>query len=387
MKNETNKISYESATTKRPNMAFIWGRRIVFLLLVLAAGRFVILPKMKARQTMPAPVSARPIVVRTVTVMPQSLEFTRDYTARIIDDTRTLVSARLNTTIAKTYVKEGDVVNAGDVIALLDTKDVRTEVGRAKAGLAKIEADIAFFENQINIDRKLYDGGAIPKTALDDSERKLKGLRATITQQNNNLKLSTQKLGYGKIYAPISGRIQKIFATQGEQVAPGKPIVEIIGSGAFKAVISVPERDMAHLNVADIVYLKKPDNVWWRGKIDRIYPALDPHTHTGTFDVRLDNTIAQDFFAGSMTRAKLVSDSFDNVLFVPTQAIFQRGGTSGVFVVTDNIAHWTPVSLGHSDGTQTVIKDGLVTGQNIIITPYPSLNEGVKIVLAGSNPS
>ncbi len=381
------KTSMKQTSQNIANPVFIWGRRIFFLLLLLVIARFVILPKMKARQAMPAPVSERPIVVQTITASPKSLEFSRNYTARITDDARTLVSARLNTTITKMYVNEGDFIKAGSVIALLDTKDVRTEVGRAKAGVAKIKADITFFENQIKIDKKLYEGGAIPKTALDDSERKLKGLRAAIAQQNNSLKLSNQKLGYGKIYAPVSGRIQKVYARRGEQVAPGKPIIEIIGSGKFKAVVNVPERDMAQLKLSNIVYLEKSDGTEWRGKIDRIYPALDPRTHTGTFDVRLDPTISQDFFAGSMTNAKLVKESFDNVIFVPTQAVFKRGGVSGVFVVEKGIAHWTPVRLGQSNGEVTVITSGLLSGQKVIITPYPSLNEGVNVILAGGDPS
>ena len=133
---------------------------------------------------------------------------------------------------------------------MLDTQDVRSEVSRAQASVTKIEADIDFFEKQIVIDRTLYEGGAIPKTALDDSERKLKGLRASIAQQESGLKLSRQKLGYGKIYAPVSGRVQKVHISKGEQVAPGKPVMEIVGGASYKAVIPIPERDMSNIVLA-----------------------------------------------------------------------------------------------------------------------------------------
>ena len=359
-----------------------WGVRVLFLLALVFAAKFVIMPKMKARQAVPPPASARPMIVKTVRLSPQTLEFTRDYTARITDDGRTIVSARLSTTIAKVYFSEGDMVKAGDVLAHLDTQDVRSEVSRAKASVTKIEADIEFFENQIIIDRELYQGGAIPKTALDDNERKLKGLRASIAQQESGLKLSQQKLGYGKIYAPVSGRIQKVHASKGEQVAPGKPVMEIVGGTNYKAVITIPERDMNGVKLGSTVYIQTQGGGSWEGRVDKIYPALDERTHTGTVDVKLSREISETFFAGSMTNARLVSARHENILTVPTQAIFTRNKINGVFSISGEAAHWIPVGLGASDGTQTIIESGLSTGELIITTPYPALNEGVKVRLS-----
>lgn len=359
-----------------------WVIRALFLLGLLLVAKFIIMPKMKARQSVPPPATARPMVVKTVRLSPQTLEFTSDYTARITDDGRTMVSARLSTIIAKVYFSEGDMVNAGDVLALLDTQDVRSEVNRAKASVTKIEADIEFFEKQIIIDRALYEGGAIPKTALDDSERKLKGLRASISQQESGLKLSRQKLGYGKIYAPVSGRIQKVHVSKGEQVAPGRPIMEIVGSANYKAVITVPERDMSRINLGATAYIQLPDGNSWAGSVEKIYPALDERTHTGTLDVKLNGEISKEFFAGSMTNVRLVRAQYDNVLAVPAQAIFNRAGVIGVFTVSSDAAHWSPVKLGASDGIQTIITNGLSSADTVITTPYPALNEGVKVVVS-----
>ncbi|MCF6329253.1 MAG: efflux RND transporter periplasmic adaptor subunit, partial [Henriciella sp.] len=346
---------------------------------LIAAAKFMIIPKIQAGKEVPPPASAREMVVRAEQLSTQTIEFTRDYTARITDNGRTLVSARLNTIIADVYFSEGDLVQAGDLLARLDTYDTRAEVSRARASLAQIQADIVFFENQTAIDRQLYEGGAISKTALEDSKRKLEGLRASMRQLDSGLVLARQKLGYGEIYAPVSGRIQKVHVRKGEQVAPGMPVLEIVGTSNYKAVIAVPERDMSRITLGTVAYIEMPGGEYWTGAIDKIYPALDGRTHTGTVDVRLSEEISQKFFAGSMTQARLVSERHENVLAVPTQSIFNRNGMNGVFVVDAGTAHWKPVVLGVSNGIQTIIADGLSAGDQVITTPYPALNEGVIV--------
>jgi RND family efflux transporter MFP subunit len=144
-------------------------------------------------------------------------------------------------------------------------------------------------------------------------------------------------------------------------------------------VITIPERDMNNIALGNTVYIQMPNGGSWAGTIDKIYPALDERTHTGTIDVSLNGEISKAFFAGSMTNVRLVSAQYDNVLAVPAQAIFNRGGTSGVFTVSDNIAHWQPVTLGASNGSQTIIETGLSQNDTVITTPYPALNEGVKV--------
>jgi multidrug efflux system membrane fusion protein len=387
MNRENHKSHIRTILAGKPANLRKWAIRILVALFSIAVIVFVIIPKMASRSEAPPPASARQMVVKIIELSPQTLEFTRDYTARISDDSRTTISARLSTTIESIYFREGDVVRAGDVLALLDTHDVRTDMHRAEASVAKIKADIDFFEKQLKIDTALYQGGAISQTALDDTARKLKGLRASINQQESNLKLSEQKLGYGKIYAPVSGRIQAVFVSKGEQVAPGKPVMEIIGNGNYKAVITIPERDMNTLALGTPAYIQLPDDTFWTGHVDRIYPALDDRTHTGSVDVHLDPQISKKFFVGSMAHAKLVKANHKNTLAVPAQAIFTRDGSYGVFVERDGIAHWAPIIPGPSNGRQTIIKSGLDAGVHVITTPYPGLNEGVNVRVFKGAPS
>ena len=136
---------------------------------------------------------------------------------------------------------------------------------------------------------------------------------------------------------------------------------------------------MSNIVLGSTAYIQTPNGKSWTGTIAKIYPALDERTHTGTVDVKLESKISKEFFAGSMTNVRLVSASYDNVLAVPTQSIFNRNGVSGVFAMRGETAHWKPVTLGKSNGLQTIIKSGLNEGDTVITTPYPALNEGVKV--------
>lgn len=214
-----------------------WYRKLPLLLIPLLIA--VAALQLKERLSVPPVAPGKPLPVRVVEVAPQDIEFVRSYTARIEDRERAALSARLNSVVDAVRVRRGDR-QAGDLLIELDDRDVRAEMKRSMALVRQVKADLLFQEKQIVVDRELYREGGISKLELDNAERKLEGLAATLSQHESSLRLAEQKLDYTRIRAPIGGRVQSIDISEGEHAAAGRPLIEIVSRDSYKAVVALP---------------------------------------------------------------------------------------------------------------------------------------------------
>ena len=361
-----------------------WRGRLPLLLIPIIIA--VAAVQLRARLTVPPVALAKPLPVRVVAVAPQRIEFSRPFTARIEDMERAAISARLSSVVDTIRVREGEAVRRGDELIILDDRDALAEVARAQALVRQARADLLFQQKQIKADRALQREGGISQQELDNAERKLEGLTAALAQHENSLKLSEQRLGYTRIKAPISGMVQAIRINEGEFAAAGRPVMEIVGEQAYKAVIILPEREMSAIRTGATVHIDLPDDRRWSGHIDKIYPALDAKTHTGTVEVHLDRPVSHQLFPGSTARAEIVMSSLESAIAVPAQALFTREGESGLFVEQEGRALWRPVEPGRTNGRLVVIRQGVQAGDRVIITAYPSLENGVAVIVAEVEP-
>lgn len=358
-----------------------WYRKLPLLLIPLLIA--VAALQLKERLSVPPVAPGKPLPVRVVEVAPQDIEFVRSYTARIEDRERAALSARLNSVVDAVRVREGETVRQGDLLIELDDRDVRAEMKRSMALVRQVKADLLFQEKQIVVDRELYREGGISKLELDNAERKLEGLAATLSQHESSLRLAEQKLDYTRIRAPIGGRVQSIDISEGEHAAAGRPLIEIVSRDSYKAVVALPERDMPAVMVGAVVYIGLSDGRRWQGRVDKIYPALDERTHTGTAEVYLDQGVSSRLFPGSTVRADVVLSRQADALAVPAQALFHRDGRDGLFVEQDGIARWRDVVAGDSNGQAVVIRRGLNSGDRVIVTAYQTLQNGVAVTVSG----
>lgn len=336
--------------------------------------------QIQGRLSTPPVSPPKPLVVDVYEVAPRNIEISRRYNATIRDNDRAVITARVAAPVSDLLVREGERVEAGAIIAELDKQETRAELDRVKAQVQQIQADVRFFQRQTAIDEKLYSEGAISEATLDDSKRKLEGLQAALSQQKNNLLIAEQKLAYSTVLAPIDGVLQRLYLSRGEQAMVGSPVAEIVGTANYKAIIAVPEKDMPEIRRHAAVTIQHLNGASFHGRIDRIYPALDDRTHTGTIEIYLTTDSAGQLFPGSIAKAEIVLQERNGVLAVPAHAVTSRRGVKGVYVEINGKAQWREVNTGESTGRDTIIESGIKAGEKVIATPYPTLKEGTPVV-------
>lgn len=381
--NDVTKVS-ESIVGKlrarRPLLALLAG---VLGIAAIAGWR------LSERLERPEVVAPPPLLVETETVTAQPLVIRTRYSGSIEADRRAMLSSRLTSTVNERYVKEGDLVEAGQTLLRLDATEQEQELARLEAAARRIEADLGYWEKQLKIDRRLFREGTVSEQKLQDTRRQVAMLQASLEENRQSLRLAQTRLGYATVSAPFDGAVQTVTVDNGETVTTGTPLLELVDSGQLKAVLQAPQADRGRLSPGLRAYLHLHHLATeFPGVVGKIYPALDSVSRNVTLDIPLPAglAVAQP---GMSVSAEIVLARIESALTVPLQAVQKRNGETGVFVVHDEVAQWQPVETGPMQDNRVQLLSGISAGEQVITTPYPALQAGsaVRPDMADNTPS
>lgn len=317
------------------------------------------------------------VVIETLHERP--LEIYRDYTGTITAQHRFAVAARVSGTVLTVPKREGERVLRGDVLVQLEAAELRAEVLRLEASIERLAADLSYWQAQLSRHRSLLATHAISQQALDDSERQVRGLNASLKEAQQSLTQATTRLGYTEIRAPSDGFVQAVYAQPGDLARANEPLLELLDDRALKLVFALPQSDLATLILgAPALVSTGMQGREVAAQLDRLYPALDAPTRTATGEVFLPDALT-GLRPGMLATVSLRLDRIDAALTVPVHAIHSRQGIDAVFVLENDAARWRPVRTGYTVGQRVQIIEGLVPGSTVIVTPDSRLTDGMAV--------
>ncbi|EAI3904830.1 efflux RND transporter periplasmic adaptor subunit [Campylobacter lari] len=314
------------------------------------------------------------------------------------------VGAQVSGQITKLYVKLGDRVNEGDLIAQidkdkqqndLDITKARLESAKANLESKKIALDIA--TKQYQREQKLYAKKATSLENLENLKNTFYALRANVadlkaqtTQLEISLKNAQKDLAYTTITAPSKGEIINVAVEEGQTVNANQntpSIVRLADLSEMEIRMQIAEADINKISVGKKVkfsILNEPDKKY-EATISSIDPAnttiSDATSNTNLNSNSSTSTSAVYYYArvfvkndnnflriGMSTENEIAIKTENNTLVIPTLAI--KSDTSGYYVEilkANNISVKTPVKLGIKDSLNTQILDGINEGDLVII--------------------
>jgi membrane fusion protein (multidrug efflux system) len=273
-------------------------------------------------------------------------------------------------------VKEGQMVDRGQVLMQLDDRDFRARSARIKANY-----DLA----KLNYDRTeaLVKKNLAAPTKLDEIEAQLKDL----TAQRNEAELALNRTS---ITAPLSSLLNEIKANKGDYVGVGDPVAQILEIDPVKVTVGVPESDVAaifDLEQADVI-IEALGKRTVKGK--KIFLSRQPRTLARLFDLELkvpnpDGRILPGMFA----RVELVKRVYNRALAVPLYAVITQGDERFVFIENKGRAEKRKVTLGTLIGWEVHITSGLKAGEKVIVVGHRLLDDGqaVEVIKNVDNPN
>jgi HlyD family secretion protein len=338
-------------------------------------------------------------------------------------------------------VKEGDRVKAGQVLARIDPVQASSSSDAAAAGVRALESDARGAANQVRAAqadlaaararasetekalrraRELRQGGLTPQAefdtaqaAFDAAEAQVNAAEASLQRAEQSREAAERRVAQGRaesarardtlskteITAPIDGMVTRLDVEEGEMVVigvqnqPGTILMTVSDMSAINAEVKVAEADVLRLKTGNtaVVTLEALPGQRFDGRVAEIGASALPQVGTQAaardFKVKVRLAGALDALRPGLTcDAEILVAERTNVLTVPLQAVVQRTDANGqaqtgVFVVDDGRATFTPVKTGIIGGLSIEVED-LAEGASIVSGPFQVLRElqsGAKV--------
>ena len=350
-------------------------------LLLAAVVGTTLLAACSKTETAPDPVRA----VRTTTVAVQSAGGTFEYAGEVRSRTESRLGFRVGGKIVRRNAELGSTVKAGQVLAQLDSQDLRLGQDSARAALVAAQANHDLALADFKRFKELLDKGFISSAELERRDTTLKAARAQLDQAKAQSSVQGNQAGYATLVADAGGVITGVDAEPGMVVAAGSPVLRLAHDGPRDVVFSVPEdkvgliKTLAAQPGAFKVRLWGDTGEPMAASIREIGAAADPVTRT--FLVKADIGKAGAVRLGQTATVLVAMPKTAGVTKLPLSALKEEQGRTMVWVVDRDsmTVKLQPVQFAGADGNDAVVSGGIAPGQVVVTAGVHVLTPGQKV--------
>lgn len=298
------------------------------------------------------------------------------------------VRAQVDGKLMSVNFKEGQDVALNDVLAEIDPTIYQAQYDQAVAKKAQDEALLA--NARLDLERyfRLSQSSSGTKQQYDTQKALVAQLEAQVQGDQGAIDNAKATLSYTKITAPLAGRtgIRQVDAGNIVHAADTTGIVVITQVQPIAVIFTLPQQELGRVNSA---FAKGPmsvqalgdDNrtVVDRGTLEVIDNQVDQTTGTVKLKAEFPNADLQ-LWPGQFVNVKLLVDTLDQVIVIPSAAVQRGPNGTFVYVATqDGTAAVHAVTVAQQDEIQAVIASGLVAGEKVVTTGFGQLANGTPI--------
>ncbi|MBM7856145.1 RND family efflux transporter MFP subunit [Desulfohalotomaculum tongense] len=291
-----------------------------------------------------------------------------------------VISAKLSGKVSKVMVENGDLVQAGQPLVLLENTEYKNGLTNARAVLKKAEANL--HSTRLNYERieQLYREGAVAQKDFDDIQTALKVAEADVEAAAAGVANAQESLNNTTVTSPINGVVANRDVTTGEVINAGKPLMMVEDISSVYAVVNIEQKYLADIKPglpAEVTVDAYGDRKF-KGQVAVINPSVNKSARVFETKIKVEN---KDHLLrpGMFAQVVLKIGKPEKVLAVPREALTGKQGLYFVFVAEGDKVKRQPVEIGQLIGKFVEIKSGLVEGQQVVVTNVNKLKDRDKI--------
>jgi HlyD family secretion protein len=348
------------------------------------------------------------------------------------------ITPKISAPVKAFYVKRGGPVHRGQLLAVLENRDLAAAAQDTKGGYDQAQAaydtttgaslpqeiqkatlDAQAAKQLLEAQQKVFDSrqdlfqqGAMPRKELDQAgvdltnarsqseiaqkhleallaigkQQELKSAAGQLESAKGKYLGAQAQLGYSEIRSPIDGVVTDRPLYPGEMAAAGVPLLTLMDISQVIARAHIPQPDAALLKVGDAATVAVPgEDKSVEGKVTVVSPALDPNSTTVEVWVQAKNPNAR-LKPGTSVQISMLARTIKDALVIPATGLLtgQDGSTTVMVAGSDGRAHQTAVQVGIRQEDKIQIVDGLKDGDRVVGSGAYGLPDNSKITAAES---
>ncbi len=317
------------------------------------------------------------------------------------------VSSKLLGVIQADKLKAGHLVKQGDLLVVLDERQVSAQLSQARAALSeagKAEAGAVSAQTAAEAgaqrallsyrrNRTMLEGGAITQETFETVDAQHKQAQAALAQAQSMVEAARYRISQARaavdaatvaqkdarVLAPFDGKVTAKLADTGGLAAPGTPLLTLEREGGYRVDLVVPEAYISAISTGQPVMISIPSvgEHLINGSVDVIIPSADQGSRT--FVVQVGVSATESLRSGMFARVSLTIGE-QQTLRILESAVIRRGQLTGVFIVDEkNTARFRLIRVGRTYGDQVEVISGIKDGTRLVTAPSPELTNGSAV--------
>ena len=292
------------------------------------------------------------------------------------------VGAQLSGIVEKLNVVVGSKIRKGDVIATIDARPLEARLAQARAQIAVTEQELRRAEVELARSERLDQQRLVARSDVEDKALGVSEARARLEKARRDAAVVETDLNYAVIRSPITGTVASVTTQEGETIAASfstPTFATIIEDGALELIALVDETDIGNVALGNPVSftVESFPALEFAGRVERIAPKGTIISGVVNFEVMIsiDSPVEQ-------SQAELKPDMTTNVsirtaereaLVLPSAAIQKDDSGRYVWVEKGGELQRRTVTVGARDTGITEIRDGVVAGDRVLLSPLPAV--------------
>mgnify|MGYP001590159729 FL=1 len=295
------------------------------------------------------------------------------------------LKSRLEGNVEQVYVREGDRVALGALLARFEAIDFESALRSAEADVTSARTAAQTAQWNYDQSRDLFKVGAIAERDLRATEQAAAAAKAQQAAAESRLRSAQSTARDTRIVAPVAGTIQFRRVQGGEHVSRGAELFTLVRFDVLELTASLPARRANDVMPGQPVRFLADGKVF-TGKVARVSPTIDPASRSITAYVQIPNPRGE-LKGNTFSSGQIIAQTLNNVLVVPQPAV--RTGQDGkqfVYRIVGGELEQAPVTVGAVDEARGLveIRDGVQERDQVVVGNVGTLGRGMKAQIIGN---